>query len=201
MTSDNNTLIEVSAFSGLAGAILSQTLTGLFTYFSDKRKAATELKKVYRDKQLEIAENFYYMTGETMTVLQKSITHWKDRNKARSELSVLFFNKEMKKLDTYLEKLKTEHWKHNLISLYFEVSLSYDELIAANHQSHSLYLELLDTSEKIKAANDEEKKLELISQYLIGVYDLCGQYEEIYAMLEKDMGSVKTELLRTFQVK
>ncbi len=34
---DNATLISVSAFSGLAGALLTQTLTGLFAYFGKPR--------------------------------------------------------------------------------------------------------------------------------------------------------------------
>jgi hypothetical protein len=197
---DNNDLIVLSAFSGLAGAILTQALTGLFTYLGDKRKARFELNNLYRQKQIEIAENFYYITGETMSVLKKSIEYWKDRNKPRSEASIEFFNKEMKRLDAYMEKLNAENWKHNLISLYFSVTLSYNEIIAANTKSHLLYLGLLDIAEKIKA-NTAEDKEKLLGQYHVGIFDLCAQYDHIYAMLERDMHAVKKELLRTFQVK
>lgn len=197
---ENSTLIEVSAFSGLAGAILSQALSGIFAYLGDKRKSATELKSQYRNKKIEIAENFYYMTGETMTILRKSIEYWKDRSKLRSEASITFFNKEMKKLDAYMEKLNSENWKHTLISLYFDVSLSYKELIEANSKSHLLYLGLLDIADQIKEAKAESKD-NLLGKYYVGIFDLCGQYDDIYSMLQKDMDSVKTELLRTFQVK
>jgi hypothetical protein len=58
MAADNSTLIAVSAFSGLAGAIITQALTGLFAYIGDKRKADIELKSQYRTKKVEIAENY-----------------------------------------------------------------------------------------------------------------------------------------------
>jgi len=196
---DNSTLIAISAFSGLAGAILTQVLTGMFAYLGDKRKAKNELNSQYRSKQLEVAENFYFMTGETMAVLRKSIEYWKDRNKVRSEASIGFFNKEMKKLDAYMEKLNAENWKHNLIGLYFNVSLSYNELIEANSKSHLLYLSLLDIAEQIKVASADDKD-KLLGRYHLGIFDLCTQYESIYNLLEKDMDSVKKELLRTFQV-
>lgn len=196
---ENNTLITVSAFSGLAGAILTQALTGLFAYLGDKRKSKSELNALYRNKQVEVAEKFYFVTGETMTILKKTIENWKGRSKSRSEASIEFVNKEIKKLDSYLEKLNTEHWKHNLISLYFDVSLSYDQLINANTKSHLLYLQLLDTAEKIRKAGSDDKE-KLIGKYYIGVFDLCSQYDDIYKMLENDMQTVKTALLKSFSI-
>ena len=84
-----------------------------------------------------------FMTVETMVVLRKSVEHWKDKNKVRSEVSIAFFNREMKKLDAYMEKLQAENWKHNLVGLYFDIALSYDRVIAANSRSHTLYLGLI----------------------------------------------------------
>jgi hypothetical protein len=198
---NNSTLIALSAFSGLAGAVLTQALTGLFGYLGDKRKAKLEIGNLFRQKQIEIAENFYYVTGETMSVLSKSIEHWKDRNKPRSEASITYFNIEMKRLDVYMEKMKADNWKHSLIALYFDVSLSYNELIAANMRSHLLYLSLLDIAENINEASSDEEKEKLVGNYHVGIFDLCSQYDNIYNMLKSDMYSVKTELLRTFQVK
>jgi len=198
--SDNTTLVALSAFSGLAGAILSQALTGLFAYFGDKRKSKFELNKLYRDKQAEVAEQFYYVTGETMTMLRKNIEHLKDKTKLRSEASVTFFNKEIKALDSYMDKVKADNWKHSLISLYFNVSLSYDNLIKANNKSHALYLTLLDLTEKIKKATDQDKE-DLLGKYYMCVFDLCSQYDDIYKMLEHDMQGVKTALLNSFDIK
>jgi hypothetical protein len=198
MPSINQTLLILTAFAGLAGALLTQLMTGLFGYWGDKRKARLERGNLYRAKQVEVAEQFYFMTGETMSVLRKSVEYWKDRNKQRSDASIAFFNREMKKLDAYLQKLQEENWKHNLISLYFDVALSYDQIIAANMRSHSLYLGLLDTAEQIKKASDEEKE-HLVGKYHVGIFDLCAQYDDIYKMLEHDMASVKTALRDTFR--
>lgn len=198
MPSINQTLLILTAFAGLAGALLTQLMMGLFGYWGDKRKSRLERANFYRTKQVEVAEQFYFMTGETMSVLRKSVEYWKDHNKQRSEISVAFFNREMKKLDVYMEKLQVDNWKHNLISLYFDVSLSYDRVIVANTQSHLLYLGLIDTAEKIKKAADEEKEY-LLGKYHLGIFDLCAQYDDIYAMLEQDMASVKTALLNTFR--
>jgi len=161
---DHTSLIALSAFSGLAGAILTQVLTGVFAYYGDKRKSQLELNKAYRDKQVEVAEQFYYVTGETMAVIKKNIEHFKDRSRSRSEASINFFDKEIKKLEAYLDKLKADNWKQNLIGLYFNVSLSYQGLIEANNQSHLLFLRLLDIADKIKKTNDPDKE-KLIGDY------------------------------------
>lgn len=196
----NDNIVALSAFSGLAGAILTQALTGLFSYFGDKRKSKIELNKLYRDKQVEVAEQFYYVTGETMTRLRKSIEHWKDSNKARSEASISFFNKEIKMLDSYMDKLNADKWKHNLIDLYFNVTLSHSKLITANTNTHTMFLNLLDIADQIKKAKDADKEL-LLGQYHIGIFDLCSQYEDIYRMLESDMQTVKSALLNSFDIK
>jgi hypothetical protein len=198
MLTINQTLVVLTAFAGLAGALLTQLLTGLFGYFGDRRKAKLERSNLYRAKQVEVAEQFYFMTGETMSVLRKSVEYWKGKNKSRSDAGVAFFNKEMKKLDAYMEKLQAENWKQNLIGLYFDVTLSYDRVIAANTRSHTLYLGLLDTAEQIAKADGKEKE-RLLGKYHLGLFDLCAQYDDIYNMLAKDMASVKAALLETFR--
>lgn len=196
---DNSTLIALSAFSGLAGAILTQALTGVFAYLGDKRKSKIELNKQYRGKQIEVAEQFYFVTGETLTRLRKSIEHWKSLNKTRSEASIGFFNNEIKLLDAYMEKLNTDNWKRNLIDLYFNVTLSHGELIEANAKSHAIFLNLLDIADRIKKAKEMDKG-KLLGQYHMGIFDLCSQYDDIYKMLESDMQSVKTALLNSFEI-
>jgi len=196
---DTNTLVMVSAFSGLAGALLTQTLTGLFNYFGDRRKSRAESKSLFRNKQMEVAENFYFVTGETMASLKKSVEHWKNRTKLRSESSIDFSNKEIKKLDAYLEKLNTENWKQNLVGLYFNIKLSYNELIITNNKSHVLFVKLLDLADSIKNTPADDKN-ELYGQYHLTVFDLCSQYDYIYNMLEEDMNKVKKELLNSFSV-
>lgn len=196
---DNSTLIAVSAFSGLAGALLTQAMTGLFAYFSDKRRVGTDLKNQYRNKQIEIAENFYFMTGEAMNNLRKSINYWKNRNDSRSEASLNFMREEMRVLDVYLQKLNEENWKHNLVGLYFHVSLSYSEIIATNTRSHAIYLNILDIAERIKKSEEGEEKDKLYGRYNLSIFDLCTQYQQVYDMLAADMDKVRTELLNSFK--
>jgi hypothetical protein len=200
MAAENTTLI-VSAFSGLAGALISQTLTGLFAYFGDKRKADIDLKKRYRSKQVEIAESYYYVTGETMSILKKSVLLWKSRNIPHSEASYRSMTESLKDADAQLKKMNVDNWKHNLIGLYFNVSLSYDELIAANNKSHELYLKVLDIADKIRSADNEEDRERYIGQYSIGIFDLCSQYDAVYEILAIDMEKVKAELLRSFELR
>lgn len=200
MAADNSTLITVSAFSGLAGAILTQALTGLFAYFKDKRKAETNLKSQYRSKQVEIAENYYYVTGETMSILKKSVQLWKGRNIARSEASYKSMSEDLKEADNQLKKMNIDNWKHNLIGLYFDVSLAYDELIAANNKSHALYLKVLDIEDKIRNASNEVDKEHYIGQFSIGIFDLCNQYDTVYNILADDMSKVKSELMATYRI-
>lgn len=195
---DKDLLLSVSAFSGLAGALLTQLLVGLFAYFNDKRKSDIEVKHLLRNKKIEIAESFYYMTNETMSVLRKSIGFWQNRNDSHSDASLMFLSEEIKKLNTRLEKLNAENWRYNLIGLYFDVSLSYNEIIEANTKSHLLYLKVLDIADKINKADETDHDF-LYGQYNLSIFDLCNQYDYIYKRLSSDMEKIKTELLNSYK--
>jgi hypothetical protein len=200
MMTDNTTLIEVSAFSGLVGALLTQMMTGIFAYFNDKRKYNHEVKNLYRSRKTEIGENFYYMTGEMMAVIKKNIGYWKNWNNSRSEASLEFLNKEMVKLNTYMDKLKTENWKFNLINLYFKVSMSNSEVIESNARSQQFYLEVKDIMDKIRKAPAADQDA-LYQQYAIAVFDMCSQYEDLYSKMEHDATRVREEILQDFSIK
>ncbi|WP_419699078.1 hypothetical protein [Mucilaginibacter sp. NFX135] len=197
---DNTTLIEVSAFSGLAGALLTQMMTGIFAYFNDKRKYNHEVKNLYRIKKTEIGENFYYMTGEIMAVIKKNIGYWKNWNNSRSKGSLDFLNREMIKLNAYMDKLKAENWKFNLINLYFNVSMSNSEVIESNIRSQQLYLKVKDIMDKIRKARDSDRDA-LYQEYALAVFDMCTQYEDLYIKMEHDANMVKKEMLQDFSVK
>ena len=197
---DNSMLIQVSAFSGLIGALLTQCLTGLFAYIGDKRKSDTALKNTYRNKQVDIAENFYFVTGEKMAVVKKNIGYWKNYNNARSEKSLDFLNKEMNKLNSYMDKLDAENWKYNLISLYFDVSLANDPVIESNLRSKEMYMKVLDLTDGIRHALDEEKG-DLYELYNKAINEMCAHYEALYHRMAGDLGIVKRGLTKEFGVK
>jgi hypothetical protein len=194
---DNSTLIAVSAFSGLAGALLTQTISGLFAYFSDKRKYNNGVRDLHRAKKVEIGENFYYMTGEKMAIVKKNISYFKNLNNSRSEASLDYLKKEMIKFKSYIDKLNEENWKYNLISLYYNVSFTSTEVLEANEQSHLYYLKVLDLMDKIKKANEEDTEL-LYQQYAVAIFDMCSHYENVYEKMKEDMNIVKNQLLTEF---
>lgn len=188
-------LIQVSAFSGLIGALLTQGLTGMFSYLSDKRKTNSELKKTYRDKKIEIAESFYFVNGEKMAIVKKNIEYWKNYHNARSEKSLDFLNQELNKMNAYMDELDKGNWKYNLINLYFDVSLSTEEIIASNLRSKELYLTVLDLTDAIKHALAESKS-DLYELYEKAITDLCDHYEVIVKKMADDMYIVKSSLLQ-----
>jgi hypothetical protein len=194
MENNNSLLIQIAAFSGLIGALLTQALTGLFAYFGDKRKEHAELKTSFRNKQMEIADNFYYVTGEKMNILQKNIGYWQNWNSSRSEASLDFLNKEMIKLKANMEKLDIENWKCNLISLYFDVSLTNDKVIASNKKSKALYLKVLDITDALEHALPESKS-DLYELYDQAISDMCNHYEQVYAKMSEDVQIVKKALI------
>ena len=193
----NSTLLQISAFSGLIGALLTQGLTGLFSYMGDKRKANTELKNAYRNKQVDIAENFYFVTGEKMAIVKKNIDYWKNYNNSRSDKSLDFLNQEIVKLNAYMGKLDAENWRYNLVSLYFDVTLTNDQVIASNMKSKEQYLKVLDLREGIRHALDVEKS-DLYDLYDEAIKEMCRHYESIYAKMYNDMAVVKDGLSKGF---
>ncbi|WCT13750.1 hypothetical protein [Mucilaginibacter jinjuensis] len=194
---DNSTLIAISAFSGLAGALLTQMISGLFAYFSERRKYNNGVRDLHRAKKIEIGENFYYITGEKMTIVKKNIGYWKNWNNSRSEASLDYLKKEMITFKAYIDKLNEENWKYNLISLYYNVSFTSSEVLEANEQSHLYYLSVLDLMDKIKKANGDETEV-LYQQYAIAIFDMCAHYENVYEKMKEDMNIVKNQLLTDF---
>jgi hypothetical protein len=91
-----------------------------------------------------------------------------------------------------------DNWRHNLISLYFNVSLSHEELIASNTKLHELYLKILDIADRIAQSEDNERD-ELCGLYNLGVFDLCRQYDQIYDLLASDMQLIREALRQVFE--
>lgn len=191
------TLLEVSAFSGLAGALLTQLITALNGYFADKRKDHAEQRTAYRNKRIEIGENFYFMQGEVMTIIRKNITVWQNRNHSRSKASMQALIAEVAKFTAYLEKLYAENWKYNLVSLYFPVTFSAAGMTQSNEQSQKYRLAVLDLSSQINDATSAEVE-SLRRNYAQVVFDMCAHYERLYEQMDRDRAIVKEELLRDF---
>ena len=197
MTNDS-TLIAISAFSGLAGALLTQIFTGINNYYTDKRKKQSALDALYRDKKLGIGENFYYFTGEKLLIIKKNIRYWKNWNTSRSESSVGYLRKELGELIEYTKKLEEQNWQYNLAAIYFKLSFSPDEILAANDITHKLYIRITDLNDAI--SNNTGDKDELLAKYAIAVFDLCSAYQTIYDRLEQDQHGVQQQLIREFSI-
>jgi hypothetical protein len=193
----NNMLIEISAYAGLTGALLTQIINATVIYFTDKRKYRTEVKNLYRSKKVDIGENFYYLSGESMAMLNKSITFWKNRSNAHGEMGLAFLNKERKKMEEQTQKLNSENCRYNLINLYFDVFLSFSDVQEYNAKAQSCFLKILDLVDQLSKAGEEDKEM-LYGRYAVHIFDLCSLYEDMYKRIEKDMNVVKEELLREF---
>ena len=194
---EHSTLIAVSAFSGLAGALLTQIIGQAGAYFADKRKLGAALADQLRNKKIEIGESFFFITGEKMTAIRKNIGFWKNGNKTRTGSSLDFLYKETTRFNAYMEKLNADNWKFNLISLYFNISLTNEEAEKSNRKSAELYLLYLDLADRIRQAGDAEKE-DLYQRYAVVVFDMCSHYEEIYSRMEQDMKVVRAQLLDEF---
>jgi hypothetical protein len=194
----NNTIIAISAFSGLIGAILAQGISGLVTYFSDRRKHNSEVKTAYRNKKTEIGENFFYVTSEKVSIIRTHVLYWKKREFIDSETSLAFLNNEMKKLGEHLERLNADSWKYNLINMYYAVALNHATVIESNAISQGYYLRFLGAIDAFKCAHDDEDKDEVKQRYALILFEMCQHYEDLCREMEDDMNSVKRELLNEF---
>lgn len=194
---DKNLLVTISAFAGLAGALLSQLMTGLFAYVNDNRKRKTELDNQYRTRKLEIGENFYFINGELMTMIRKNIDYWYNFRNDRSEQTLLSMKKAMEKLENYQVQLHTENWKYNLVSVYFRVPFEFDEIQQSNRRSHQLYILVDDLANKIRAAMPERQE-ELYKSYNMAIFDLCSHYEQVFARMQDNMTAIRIQLLAEF---
>jgi hypothetical protein len=183
--------------SGLVGALLSQIISAASVYWNESRKDKKEQRNRYREKKLEIGENFYFMNGERMDLIRKNIQYWKSKNLAMSEASRDHLNREMNKLIEYMDKISAENWKYNLINLYFKVSLNNGIVHELNAKSHALYLQALDISEQLKTAAPGILG-ELNERYAVAIFTMCTHYEQIYRALDADLHTVKTQLLAEF---
>jgi hypothetical protein len=196
MTTEPSYLV-FTALAGLAGALLTQLMTGLFSYVNDRRKQKAEVQMLYRGKKVEIGENFYFMNGELMAMIKKNIAYWRSKWDDRSETTLDFLRREMDRLDAYQAKLQAENWKYNLIGIYYTIPYSFHAMLEDNQRSHELYLEVLDFSERIKKALPAERG-DFFKDYYAVVLALCNHYEKVYAGMEDNMATVKNAMLAEF---
>jgi hypothetical protein len=194
---DKSFLVSITAFAGLAGALLSQLMTGLFAYVNDERKRKTELENQYRNKRLEIGENFYFVNGELMTMIRKNIDYWYNLRNDRNEQTLLSMKKEMDKLNSYQAQLHTDNWKYNLVGVYFEVPFEFDEIQQANRRSHQLCILVNDLGNKIREAGAGQQET-LYKTYNIAIFDLCSHYEQVFLRMQGNMVAIKEQLLGEF---
>ena len=192
---ENPTILELTAFAGLAGAILTQVISLASTYFTDKRKQNVDTKNQYRTKMVEIGENYYYITGEMLAAITKNVNYWKNNNPLRSPTTIAFIKKETLKFNSYIEKLNTDNWKFNLVGMYYDISYSTEEVHKDNERSHQLYLRYLDLSETIESGNNDEQ---LYQSYAAVLLDMTAHYEAIYQKLSLDMYLVRNQMLSEF---
>jgi hypothetical protein len=196
MTTEPSYLL-FTALAGLAGALLTQLMTGLFSYINDRRKQKAEIQLLYRGKKVEIGENFYFMNGELMAMIKKNIAYWRNKWDDRSETTLDFLRREMDRLDAYQAKLQAENWKYNLIGIYYTIPYSFHAMLEDNQRSHELYIEVLDFSERIKKALPAERS-DFFNDYYAVILALCNHYEKVYASMEANMAAVKNTMLADF---
>ncbi|WPU91619.1 hypothetical protein SNE25_20080 [Mucilaginibacter sabulilitoris] len=195
---NTGTLVILSAFSGLLGALLTQLMTGLFSYVNDRRKQQFELQKQYRGKRAEIGESFYFMHGELMSMIKKNIAYWKNRQDYRSEVTLQFLKLEIDRLDGYQSRLQTENWKYNLVGIYYHIPYDFADMLDDNKTSHELYLKVLDLSEVIRRTLPQERE-DIYGNYLVVLNELIQHYEKVYLRMTENMEAVKTQLLQDFK--
>ncbi|WP_428329678.1 hypothetical protein [Mucilaginibacter sp.] len=194
---DHQTLILITAISSLAGALLTQLMTGFFSYFNDRRKYKQELKNTFRNRRTEIGESFYFMNGEVMTIVQKNIAYWHNLHRDRSEDSLQYLHREMEKLTALNQRLNEENWKYNLVGIYYEVPFPLHEILQENKKTHALCLRILDLSAQIKVTLPQEQ-VDLYREYNLVIFELCAQYESVYSRMQDNMTCVKAALLADY---
>lgn len=197
LTMKPNEIAWLTGMAGLAGALLTQLLNGLFAYINDRRKQRLELQKTHRDKRTEIGENFYFMNGELMSMIKKNIAYWQTRLDYRSDAALNFLRQEMDRLDAYQTRLQNENWKYNLVGIYFETPYSFSEMLEDNKRSHELYLQVLDQSEVIRRTLPQERD-DLYPAYQAALQRLCTHYQLIYERMGANMQAVKGVLVAGF---
>jgi hypothetical protein len=194
---EKNTVIFISAFSGLAGVLLSQLMTGLFSYLGDRRKQRAEARNLLRGRKIEIGESFYFMSGELLSMIKKNIAYWKNRQDYRSEASLNFLKLEMDRLDAYQSRLQQENWKYNLVGIYYRIPYDFTRMLEDNRRSHELYLRVLDLSEVIRKALPQERE-DLYQDYQATLSELGSHYQYIFDRMEANMAAVGSALRLNF---
>jgi len=196
-TEHDTTLIAVSAFSGLGGALLTQLLAGIFSAVNDKRKFRREQQAAFFNRKRDVGETYFYATLEMLGVLKKSVAFWKNRNESRSQTSLAYLSDGMKRAAEQMSALKNDTLKYNLAGLYFDLPVPETDISRLNERSHELFLQIIDLAEQIK--NADSKALDLLyGRYNETIFKLCNHYEHVYQLVETNMHAVKKAVVGLF---
>lgn len=190
-------LLALSALSGLAAALITQMMTGLFAHLNERRKRRNDLHDAYRAKKLDIGENYFFINGEMMDLVRKTISYWCNLRNEHDPATLSLMKKEMNRMENYQAKLFADNWRYNLVEIYFQIPFKSEHIRLANSRSRQLFIEVTDIANKIRLTEPGQSQI-LYQSYNVAILGLCAHYEELYIQIENNMTAVKKQLLAEF---
>jgi len=193
MPDSQSTVAIISASAAIAGVVLTQIITAVNNFFSDRRKEAAEKRKLFLGKKIEIGENFYHTFRESLLNnhrLQKLFASGGSINSKESEEYVANIQAQIKSSS---EKLIADTSKYNLTEIYFDIESSSEVTARDINILFDLIIKRLELKADYDNSTDGEKK-GIVMDFNETNSKLIDQFKAVAIRIEKDLALVKTEL-------
>lgn len=168
-------------------------ITNTYNYFTEKSKRKFEIFKISTLKKIEVGEKFFFISGENLQLILTSVYSIKKRPELESKANKELLQKSLEEMHEEFKKIASEKNIYGMVSLYFDVKLTYKNILESDLKTTNILLKIFELSDKLQTAELKDK-----IQYLEPIrkaYDeLCAHYEKIISHIEDDMAIVQQEI-------
>jgi len=198
---DNSTTVWVSvisASSAIAGVVVTQIITAINNRKSDKRKYQFEATKAYLSRKIEVGEQFYYVTGENLT-LKHALIHYVKTADLKSPKAYEFISERYNQLYTDFEKVTEKNSLANLVNLYFDVKINFELALEAEKKLKNLFVNIHELNAEISVNTDPELTDVLIQKRTDEIEAYCAFADKQMELAKIDMKTVRREINKISQ--
>jgi hypothetical protein len=192
-TDSSNMVAIISASAAIVAVVLTQIITAINNYHSDKRKETAENKRLALTKKIEIGENFYHVFRESLLNNIRQQKLFELEVSISSKTSEDYLKEMHSQIQQSAQKLITDTSRYNLTEIYYDIESSSE--VSANDVNTIVQL-LTERIELVHAyelaAESEKEKIAL--QFKEKNEELTKHFKSVALRVQRDLTVVKSEL-------
>jgi hypothetical protein len=188
-----NMVAIISASAAILAVVLTQLITAVNNYYSDKRKEVSENRRQRLLKKIDIGENFYHVFRESLLNIIRAQKLFELGISITSKTSEAYLNEMNLQILASANKLIADTSKYNLTEIYYDIESSSEVSAKDVNVLVHLITERIELLNAFNSAMDADKE-KIAFQFKEKTEEIIDYYKTVAIRVQNDMVLVKNEL-------